>query len=386
MVKSLIVGMGEIGSALHQVLLDKYGFEKVFSYDIKNKEDIIPDKVDYLHICIPYSSKFKDIVTEYIRKAAPDIVINHSTVPVGTTKSIESLRPVLHSPIRGRHPDLTKEVKSFTKFISYDNSCIYEAEAVGKYFMEAGMPIKICPETKSTELMKLLALSRNGVYYAYAKEQQKICAHFGLQYKDIIPGFERTRSEVVVEDRKHPIYFPFDNYVGGHCVTENMEVLLKQIETPLLKESFNICKGTKIWGNCNIYPDAVIGKGCSVGQFTEIDEGVSIGDETRIGAFCFIPAGVTIGKNCFIAPKVAFSNDKHPPSSREHWANTVVKDGAMIGIGSVILPGVTIGENAIIGAGSVVTKDVPDNEVWYGPAAYKHSEKEKVYVDSDSPA
>ena len=104
-----------------------------------------------------------------------------------------------------------------------------------------------------------------------------------------------------------------------------------------------------------------------------------IGNSVRVGAYCFIPSGVTIEDNCFIAPKVTFSNDKHPPSNKEEWGEILVKEGAMIGMGSIILPGVTIGKGAIVGAGSLVSKDIPDGEVWYGQAAYKHGVKEEAY-------
>ena len=68
-----------------------------------------------------------------------------------------------------------------------------------------------------------------------------------------------------------------------------------------------------------------------------------------------------IGDNVFLGPNVTMTNDKNPPSGQENWLKTIIKDGASIGAGCVILPGVTIGENARIGAGTLITKDVPDN-------------------------
>mgnify|MGYP001617910096 CR=1 FL=1 len=72
----------------------------------------------------------------------------------------------------------------------------------------------------------------------------------------------------------------------------------------------------------------------------------------------FLCAGVTIEDDCFIGPGVTFTNDKRPPGRKEDWGKTLVKRGASIGARAVILPGVTIGEGAMIGAGSVVTRDV----------------------------
>uniref|UniRef100_A0A6M3IP36 Putative acetyltransferase n=1 Tax=viral metagenome TaxID=1070528 RepID=A0A6M3IP36_9ZZZZ len=126
-----------------------------------------------------------------------------------------------------------------------------------------------------------------------------------------------------------------------------------------------------IWEPCNIYPTAVIGEDVNVGAFTEIGPNVNIGDGVRIGAMCFIPEGVTIEPDAWIGPRCTFTNDKYPPSGKENWKPTRVCKEASIGAAVTILPGVTIGEGAKIGAGSVVTKDVPADEKWCGVPAKK---------------
>jgi UDP-2-acetamido-3-amino-2,3-dideoxy-glucuronate N-acetyltransferase len=132
---------------------------------------------------------------------------------------------------------------------------------------------------------------------------------------------------------------------------------------------------SKVWKSCNIYPDAVLGENVSIGAFTEIGPAV-IGNNVRIGAMCFIPEGVTIEDNAWIGPRVTFTNDKFPPSGKENWKPILVKRGARIGAGVTVLPGVVIGENSLIGAGSVVTKNIPAGEKWCGVPAKKMSEKE----------
>ena len=377
--KTLVIGNGEIGSALARVLSKVY---RVDIWDSKFKGVAPPIGIyDIMHICIPYSKNFVAIVDDYVEYYKPTYTINHSSVPVGTTIKINGNS--YHSPVRGKHPNMEEGLYNYTKYLSYDLGHHDDMNALEEYFSKAGINIKMIPQTKTTELMKLLELCRYGVYIAFAKEQESICKHFGERYDLVVSKYEKSRNEGIVKcgmpELQQPVLYPFKDFVGGHCTVEDMELLLEQLETPLLKEAYEIDKATKVWGNTNIYSSAKIGKGCSIGQFCEIGHNVVIGNNVRIGAFSFIPEGVTIGEGCFIAPKVTFSNDKHPPSSKEYWGKIEVKKNATIGMGAIILPGVTIGENAVVGAGSIVTKDIPDGEVWYGNPAYPHGKKGEVY-------
>ena len=128
-------------------------------------------------------------------------------------------------------------------------------------------------------------------------------------------------------------------------------------------------RAPSIYQPCNIYPSAKIGQWVNIGTFTEIGHNVVIGDRVRIGAMCFIPEGVTLEDDAWIGPRVTFTNDMYPPSGPEKWKQTLVKKGARIGAAATILPGVVIGENALIGAGSVVTHNVPAGEIWAGVPA-----------------
>lgn len=155
-------------------------------------------------------------------------------------------------------------------------------------------------------------------------------------------------------------------YEAKHIMTKPKTELGKMLKRVAAK------KKAKVWHFCVIYPTAKIGDGSSIGSHCEIGEGVQIGERTRIGAGCFIPEGCSIGNDCFLGPRVTMMNDIQPPSPRSQWLKTVIKDGAVIGAACAILPGVTVGRGSMLGAGSVLTKNVPAGQLWYGnPARFK---------------
>lgn len=119
-----------------------------------------------------------------------------------------------------------------------------------------------------------------------------------------------------------------------------------------------------------IREDNIIGDDVAIWYSTTLGPGNKIGDGTRIHAGCFLEL-VTLGKRVFIGPGVVFTDDPHPtnPPQRIHFGGAKVSDEAVIGANVTVLPHVRIGKRAIIGAGSVVTKDIPAGEVWVGNPA-----------------
>ena len=136
-------------------------------------------------------------------------------------------------------------------------------------------------------------------------------------------------------------------------------------------QSNNIGYNTKIWQYVVILPGAVIGENCNICSHCLIENEVNIGNNVTIKSGVQIWDGITIESNVFIGPNVTFTNDKMPRSKQflKSYPKTIIKNGASIGANSTILPGIIVGENAMIGAGSVVTKDVPDFEIWVGNPA-----------------
>jgi acetyltransferase-like isoleucine patch superfamily enzyme len=138
-------------------------------------------------------------------------------------------------------------------------------------------------------------------------------------------------------------------------------------------QSSKIGKDTFIWQFSIVLKNATIGKNCNINCHVFIENDVTIGNNVTIKPGVQIWDGSRIGDDVFIGPNVTFTNDSFPRSKQYPTAFQLItiKNGASIGANSTVLGGVTIGENAMVGAGSLVTKDIPNNELWYGnPAVF----------------
>lgn len=153
-------------------------------------------------------------------------------------------------------------------------------------------------------------------------------------------------------------------------------------ETADVSKKAKIGSNTKVWHLCQIREGVVIGENSIFGKNVYIDHGVKIGKNCKIQNNTSIYFDAEIGDGVFVGPHVCFANDKIPRAidedgnlkSASDWdaGKTTVGKGASIGAGSIILPGIKIGEYAMIGSGSVVTKDVPAYALVYGnPAKVK---------------
>jgi len=143
-------------------------------------------------------------------------------------------------------------------------------------------------------------------------------------------------------------------------------------KTAIVEKDVSLGKGTRIWHFVHIRKGVRIGKNGNIGKDVYIDTNVKIGDNCKIQNFASLYQGLTIGNDVFIAPHVCFTNDIYPRSriwSNKKIVKTIVEDGASIGANSTIIAGVHIGRYAMVGAGSVVTKDVPDHVLVIGNPA-----------------
>jgi len=146
-------------------------------------------------------------------------------------------------------------------------------------------------------------------------------------------------------------------------------------KTSIVRSS-SIGKNTRIHNFVHIMEGAKVGSDCNICDFVFIESGVIIGDRVTVKNMVQIWNGVLIGNDVFIGPSVVFTNDKHPKSRNSEFKllETVVEDNVSIGANSTILPGIRIGKGAIIGAGSVVTKEVQSFSMVFGnPAVGKQN-------------
>jgi UDP-2-acetamido-3-amino-2,3-dideoxy-glucuronate N-acetyltransferase len=145
-------------------------------------------------------------------------------------------------------------------------------------------------------------------------------------------------------------------------------------------ESSDIGAGTRVWAFAHVLPGAVIGSDCNLCDGVFVENDVIVGDRVTIKSGVQLWDGVRLGDDVFVGPNVAFTNDRTPRSKRypEKFEMTIVEDGASLGANSTILPGLTIGREAMVGAGAVVTRAVPPHAVVAGNPA-----RIIGYVDGD---
>jgi UDP-2-acetamido-3-amino-2,3-dideoxy-glucuronate N-acetyltransferase len=144
-------------------------------------------------------------------------------------------------------------------------------------------------------------------------------------------------------------------------------------ESSYIDENVTIGAGTKVWHFCHIQSGAVIGKKCSLGQNVNVSNNVIIGNHVKIQNNVSLYEGVEIEDYVFCGPSMVFTNDLNPrskyPKGTAGYLITLVKEGASIGANATIVCGNTIGRNAMIAAGAVVTQDVPDHALMAGVPA-----------------
>lgn len=143
----------------------------------------------------------------------------------------------------------------------------------------------------------------------------------------------------------------------------------------VVEEGVVLGRGTRVWAFAHIVTGAVVGADCNICDHTFIEGGVRIDDRVTIKCGVYLWAGIQIEDDVFVGPNATFTNDLRPRSKQypDEYLTTILRRGCSIGANSTILPGLTIGPHAMVGAGSVVTRDVPAYALVMGNPARRHA-------------
>jgi len=222
----IILGMGEVGETLFDLLVDrKFDCIGIDLDDSKCKnytENEIIENPQYLHVCLPGElEKFTDIVIDWINKIKNiEVVVIHSTVKPGTTKSIQekSSIPILFSPVRGVHRRFLDDIKKYTKFISFDGKEI--DSKIKKDLENRFEKVDWMSTTKTAELAKILV---DTTYYGwlinYAQITKMICEKENVDFDEMW----KFADEIHENLGNRPKMFP--GIIGGHCVIPNLDLV-----------------------------------------------------------------------------------------------------------------------------------------------------------------
>lgn len=223
--KVLVIGLGEIGAPLLEIVRGVFSVEGL---DIEPKN--IHGTVDVMHVCFPYTTKFVETVTNYIRMFDPKLTIIESTVlPLTTNKIYErTKKAICHSPVRGRKADGFKWAYfTYTKFIGPAKPEF--AKMAEEYYRALGFKTYVCNSPLETEFMKILNTTYYGLMITWFQEIHRICKKFNLNEEQVIE-FMRTNETDSGKTHLRPIFYP--GVIGGHCVIPNAKLLVELYSSP----------------------------------------------------------------------------------------------------------------------------------------------------------
>lgn len=226
MERSLIIGMGEIGMAVHGVV----GTSQTLDLDKKDIE--LP--IDILHICFPYSDKFADQVNYYAGIYKPNHIIIYSTLPIGTTRKILG---AVHSPVEGRHPDLELSIRTMPRWIGTNDQA--EGRFFYGFFAKRNLKVKIVNDSNFTEMLKIRSTAKYGINLLWASYEQSIADDLNMPYvlvKDFDKDYNRLYRDLGQDWAQRYILDPPEGKIGGHCVVPNAKLLNEQYPNKWLEE------------------------------------------------------------------------------------------------------------------------------------------------------
>lgn len=222
----LIIGMGEVGQGLFKVLSSKY------TTLARDKDPlIITQKIDVLHIAIPYSDQFSIHVGNYISLYKPKLTIIYSSVPIGTSEKLGAV----HSPVEGKHPAIGLSIQNSARWIgSTDEKKLQLASKL----WEKIVPVRTLPSADFTEALKLLSTTEYGINIEFARYKKKVADAIGMDYvatKQWNLDYNNLYQRVGMPWASKYILDAPEGPKGGHCVTPNAKLLYEQYPDEIVK-------------------------------------------------------------------------------------------------------------------------------------------------------
>ena len=242
----MIVGYGQIGQSIHRL----YEGKSKLNYTIitKDASDIIEVDgirycgqsaadilkaypIDIMHICYNWSDTFEEATIKYVSKYEPELVLIHSTVPIGVTQvvydSVGGISEVVHSPVMGKHPNLTESIRTFRKIIG---PCSYDAGIMAaEHLSELGIACELYDSPRESELAKLFSTTYYGWNLLFMKEVWKECKMLYVNFDQIYTQTNKIYNEGYTKFGDTHFVRPVLTYmgegIGGHCVWENAAIL-----------------------------------------------------------------------------------------------------------------------------------------------------------------
>lgn len=218
--KTLIIGAGEIGTSLCNVLRDAY---EVHIRDVADPQ--YPHRFTVLHLCYPYTEQFIETARAYMAQYEPALTIVHSTVKPGTTRQLG--KRVVYSPVIGRHPHLEEGIRTFTKWLgAVDHG---DAEDACVYFELAGVHAELMESPEAAELAKVCCTTAYGWMILVQKEIHRLCEQYGVPfdqvYKEWTIEYNRGYLELEQAHFARPVLQHMPGPSGGHCILNNCKLL-----------------------------------------------------------------------------------------------------------------------------------------------------------------
>lgn len=218
----LVIGAGEIGSAVAQVFSDSVDILDVHPETFKKQPDVV-------HICFGYFSGFVKEVKRYQAKYQPKLTIIYSTVPIGTTKKIPH---AVHSPVEGKHPRLYSSLMMGKRFIGHNDV------KSGKLAEKVWESAQLVPNSDWTEFLKLASTAKYGINLVWADYMSNVSQELGMNY-DLVKEWDQAYNQLYRRLKYHNyrkfILEPPSGQIGGHCIVPNAFLLDDQFPHEMLK-------------------------------------------------------------------------------------------------------------------------------------------------------